>query len=806
MQQLTAKLVAACNGDGGGCLIKGEAGIGKSRLASELMRFGALEGILGIKTACRRSDVDRPLSVFVDLVPHLTAMRGALGCSQESLGTLRRLTEFDGRASSASALEETSNSDAKVRAAVIDLIDAVADEQPLLITIEDLQWVDATSLGVLRQLLSWARKKKIFFVLTQRFNAGASDDCLSTDNLTTVGLAPLKPVHSESLLGEIFRRHSGVVSPEVVERLLVLGEGNPFFLQELGNHWLERGSQAGFPPSITTLVDDRVDRLSNEAIQVLQTCAVLGVNASIEWVEAVLEYKSHSLLSAVQELSMAGMLRGNEDATDITSDRLIIRHDLLSTAAIARLAKASLAFLHRRAGMVLERETIGGNARISVLWACAFHWRNAGDRERAFRAALACADHLLEVGLPHDAVPAFESVLSYCITDEQRLLVFSRLAAALQMNGQWDQSKEILRTARQLQKKTAPDASAHDVVEFALFEARWRVSLENGALLDDLRMCTHSGDASVGHRVGCGLLGLKVATELNRLDVIEDLFVTMRPLLEDPQVGLVVRLEVEMIYHSMCGKASEAAIAADHLLEVVRNERNHVVRSRALGNVGIVFRLAGRKEEAEAIFIEVFEHAKIHGLVSRMSFAALSLCRLYLAAGQVARAKEAMQRVEHFAEGDQDLHRAADRLYFLARLAFEDGDLERAWERYLTLAHAASNQSVNRRAAVLAVGIRVAIQRGTPKHTVHLMVTELEAAHVENRASGWQDFETLALGLGLRYCGRIPRARIMLGEYLSTYRKERGAPPESLINLLKELRAPYAVSTTRRIEPLSGVL
>jgi tetratricopeptide (TPR) repeat protein len=595
-------------------------------------------------------------------------------------------------------------------------------------------------------------------------------------------------------------------TPDLIQRLLSVGEGNPYFLQELVKHWLETGKQQGFPASLTAIVDDRLARLSNEALQVLQACAVLGVNASTDRVDRVLEYKSYVLLSAVQELSAAGMLRVEAQAAPDPANQLVVRHDLVAAAALRRLSKAPCAFLHHRAGMVLESET-GDGGRTAILWACAFHWRHAGDRERAFRAARTCAEHLLEVGLPRDAKNAFERTLEYCVTDEQRLLVLSRLALSLQMDGHWERSKEILRTSRQLQMKSAPNASTHDEVEFALSEARWRVSLENSALLDDLSTCTRSQEASVSHRVACGLLGLKVATELNRIDSMEELYLVMTPLLQTPEISPVTRFEVEMIYHSTCGDMQRAEEATDQLLRVARTEKDPLTCSRALGNVGVAYRLAGRKADALAIFLETLNHSVEHGLVSRTGFAALALVRTNLAAGDLPRAREAMEKLEALSQTDQDLHRAADRLYLSARLALEEGKLEEASAKYdAVVAQSSPSQSVNRRTADLALGIRIGIKKGASVNTLQPILQELEAAHAQNRSSGWQDFEAYSLALGLQYCGESEKSLRALEEYATVYRRERWALPANLTDLLRQLRVSYAVSATRKIEPLSGVL
>lgn len=807
METLTSDLLAARHGRGGARLIRGEAGIGKSRLASELMKFAMLEGLQTSRAICRRSDVDRPLSVFVDLVPHLSELPGALGCSQETISILKGLTEFDGRSTvNSSSVDDSMSAHTRMRIALFDLLDAVADERSVLVVVDDVQWLDASSIRLFTELLPWAKTRKVFFVLTERTGTKGLAAQFSLDDLRMLALGPLGPQFGEAIMAEIFKESPRPTSSELIQRILSLGEGNPFFLQELGNHWLETGKQRGSPPSVMAIIDERLSRLSNEALLALQACAVLDVNATIERLEGVLEYQPHVLISAVQELSVAGMLRADAQMSPDSAEPLTVGHDLVSTAALERLARAPLAFLHRRAGTVLQRETLGDGARTAVLWACAFHWHNAGDRERAFRTACSCAEHLLAVGLPRDAAQAFERALEYSTTDEQRLLVLSRLALSLQMNGQWERSKEILRTSRQLQAKTAPNACIHDDVEFALFEARWRVSLQNSGLLNELRACAESGAASASHRVACGLLGLKVATEQNQIQAMEQLYLTMLPLLDDNAIAPVTRLEVEVIYHSICGDLKKAETATDHLLRAARDERDPGTRSRALSNVGVAYSLVGRTADAEAVFLEILDHALAHGFGSRASFACLAVARVYIAVGDFRRARGAMQKLDSVTGVDQDLHRATDRLYMLARLALEEGNIEEASDRYKAVVDKLTGASVNRRAAVSALGIRIGIHKKVSVDVIRPMVADLEAAHIQNRASCWQDFEAYALALGLRYCGDMERSERLLLEYRTKYRREQWALPQHFNELLPKLRGSYAVSATRRMEPLSGVL
>jgi tetratricopeptide (TPR) repeat protein len=375
------------------------------------------------------------------------------------------------------------------------------------------------------------------------------------------------------------------------------------------------------------------------------------------------------------------------------------------------------------------------------------------------------------------------------------------------MCGLWEESKGVLHKSRQLQEKTAPNANTHDDVEFALFEARWRASLESSSLLDELKACVRANDASPSHRVVCGLLGLKIAAGENQIDVMEELYLTMGPLFESPKIATATRLEVEMIYHSTCGDMRRAEKATDQLLVAVDDEPDPRMRTRALLNVGVAYRLAGRGDDAEAVLLELLEYSVPHGLLGRASFALLALARVYLAAGDLPRAREAMQKLEALTGDEQDHHLAGDRNYMFARLALDEGNVQEAAERYLVLAAQTSpSKSVNRKSAVLALGIRIGIQQNASTEGLRRMVAEHEAAHLQNRSAGAQDFEAHALALGLRYCGELEKGLLLLAEYVTTYRREKWTLPQYLSDLLLELRGSYAVSPTLRKHSLSAVV
>jgi len=790
MKILTESVTRAREGYGRAWLITGEPGIGKSRLARELSDFAELQGVQVQRVSCRRSDIDRPLSVFVDLVPALRDMPGALGCSQETLVALKRLTEFDGRGIEALLpLEDLTSLFGNMRRPLFDLLDALADERCLLIVVDDVQWLDRASSSLFTEMIRWAPKKKLLFLFSSRLYAQALGTTNPPSELFTLELSPLSRDPSLKLLHAILETQSRQADDETIRWLLTAGDGNPFFLQELAKRWLETGHKQEMPPSLATVLNDRLSRLTPEAINVLQACAVLGENSTLDRVEGVLEYKSHQLLTSIQELSVAGMLAPQGLPSDEWSGPIRVRHDLLSIAAVARLAPISLAFLHRRAGSVLEREISGERSPTSILWACAFHWGNAGDRGRALAVARSCAEHLLEVGLPLDAVQAFERALTYCVTDEQRLVVYSRLVVALQMNGQWEPSREVLQKCRHLRSKTVSDANPHDDLEIRLFDATWRASLEHSTVLQEIEACVGSA-APPSHRLASALIGLKVAINLGEIDTVRRIYHTIEPVLTDPDVNQLELSEIEMVYQTLCGNVNEAMHGMRKFLGSIRAEQNPLILARGLGNAGVACRFAGRNEDAIALFLESLDYSIAHGLHNRATITAYCLVRLFLASGDGLGARRTMDRTERFAHRGEDLQLGADRLYLLARLALHEGSISEAARLYQELSVATSaNRSVNWRAAIVALGVRIGMKANCPHESLRALVDELETVHRINRATGWQDFEAYSLFLGLSSIGYETRALHLLREYAETYRLEKWPLPAQMSRILAEERS-----------------
>ncbi|MGH9549660.1 MAG: ATP-binding protein, partial [Terriglobales bacterium] len=359
MAALGRKLMDARKGAGSSMLVVGDPGIGKSRLSAEVFRFAELQGALTQRASCRRADIDRPLSLFVDIVPQLREMPGALVCAPASFTFLKRLTEFEQGTQDSLHPGDSDILFRNLLTAMFYLFDSITEELCLLLLIEDIQWLDVTSAKILSRMVDRCSARPLFLLLNSRPGGNAFVDYTDGSRINTITLGPLHTPASSALLHSVALRPGDRLQPEFVDWCLEVADGNPLFLQELAHHWIETGKQYEAPPSVSRVLQERLSRVSDQALQVLQTCAVLGEQATLARVQQVLQCPSHRLLLAVEELSKAAML-GSQVEREGGDPPLRLRHELLSTAAVRRLAAVSLAFLHRRSAEVLEEEITQG--------------------------------------------------------------------------------------------------------------------------------------------------------------------------------------------------------------------------------------------------------------------------------------------------------------------------------------------------------------------------------------------------------------------------------------------------------------
>jgi DNA-binding CsgD family transcriptional regulator/tetratricopeptide (TPR) repeat protein len=221
---------------------------------------------------------------------------------------------------------------------------------PLLIAVDDVQWLDEPSAITLDFAIRRLRHEPVLILCGRRSGDGQSslslDRALGEDRVRRLAVGPLSVGAVHRLLND---RLGLQLSRPRARRVHQLSGGNPFFALEFGRA-LQRGTvhlEAGepLPHSLASLVEDRLASLPDEARATLLAAAVLSHPTAALVARMVADDSSTGLTAARQS-----------HVIELDGDRIRFTHPLLASAVYAAADRADRNALHRRAAVLVGEE------------------------------------------------------------------------------------------------------------------------------------------------------------------------------------------------------------------------------------------------------------------------------------------------------------------------------------------------------------------------------------------------------------------------------------------------------------------
>jgi DNA-binding CsgD family transcriptional regulator len=336
--ELGLLVAAARNGAGGIAIVEGSAGIGKSRLLAEAARVAARRGV---QVAAGVSDELDRVTPWAPLLRALSSTSPML-VSEADLAPLRTLADQ--------------------RLAVIECIRAALERasrrQPLLITVDDLQWADPGTLLALGSLPAQLFSFPVSWILAQRpLPTSASLQSLAV-RLAEVGAArlhlkPLDAGAAAAMAADVL----GTRPDPAVADLLTRAGGNPLYIGEL-----LRGAEAtaaaatstgtgplppvSLPASLRSAVAEHLRSLPEPARDLLKVASVLGREFTVPELAAMTGQPASRLMPSLERALTA-------EVVSVQADRLAFRHDLFREAVYQDVPVPLRRALHRDAATAL---------------------------------------------------------------------------------------------------------------------------------------------------------------------------------------------------------------------------------------------------------------------------------------------------------------------------------------------------------------------------------------------------------------------------------------------------------------------
>ncbi len=472
LQQIEEKLALAAQGHSQIIGIVAEAGLGKSRLVAEVVRMARPKGFAGYGGTCQSDALSTPYHVWksiwqaffnVDpdmplpqLLPHLErGIAGRVPWRVAAVPLLNVLLGVNLPENEFTRRLEPKTRQSALHALLEDCLKAAAQVEPLLIVMEDLNWMDALSHDLLEQLAQATAALPVCFVLAYRppqLARLAAPRLEKLPQFTRIELHALTTSEAEQAirakLAQLYPLQGGTLPTGLVQTLMTRAQGNPFYLEELLNYIHDRGldptelDRIELPDSLYTLILSRIDQLNEREKSTLRAAGIIGRLFPANWLMGY-----YPELGTFPQVKEALDLLDSLDITPLESPEpelaYLFKHIVTHEVTYESLPFATRAQLHERLATYLE----GVYAETAPLETLAFHYGRSDNTAKQIEY-LRKAGEAAQKNFAADAALSFYgSLLPLLRDDHEKLAIYLQRGQVLEVIGKWVEAESDYRTA-----------------------------------------------------------------------------------------------------------------------------------------------------------------------------------------------------------------------------------------------------------------------------------------------------------------------------------------------------------------------
>ncbi|MGD8384847.1 MAG: AAA family ATPase, partial [Lysobacterales bacterium] len=349
-------------------LLRGEPGIGKTRLMETVAALARGDGAVVLTASAYESESIRPFALWIDA-----------------------LQRDDPAAFSGIFIDEEAGNRDRLFDRLAEFIASRSRETPVVLAFDDFHWCDDSSAAALHYVARWNRERPVFGILSAREgdlldNVAAQQAIggLRRDGLATeIALGPLPRAELEALIRErLPGAHANALSRQC--------GGNPLLAIELARAEQEGDSST----SVTDLVGERLARWGVDGTEVLQCAAVLSPHVDLDTISGLTDLEPDRIGEILEAAERQGMLTMTRHGLDFS-------HDLLARAVYTTLSPLRRQVMHRKVADLLEQ---GAELDLDRAAQRAHHAVQSGDPGLAARALVSAGRLCLRYYANDDAL------------------------------------------------------------------------------------------------------------------------------------------------------------------------------------------------------------------------------------------------------------------------------------------------------------------------------------------------------------------------------------------------------------------
>jgi class 3 adenylate cyclase/predicted ATPase len=469
------KLDLAAEGKSQVVAVIAEAGLGKSRLVAEVIRAARKKGFVGYGGACQSDAMHTPYQAWKSIwsaffeVDHEMSLKKQVRFIEGEIED-RAPSRVDAMPLLNVVLDLnipendfTKNLEPKIRQSALhalleDCLKAQARDEPTLIVIEDLHWIDALSHDLLEGLAKALAGHAVCFVLAyrppqlQRLEAPRLE---TLPQFTRVELHELTVAEAESAvrakLLQLYPARGGALPAGLVEALMRRAQGNPFYLEELLNYVRDRGLDPSdiqnieLPDSLHTLILSRIDQLSEHEKTTLRVASIVGRLFRAKWLTGY-----YPELGSFPQVKAALDALSGLDITPLDSPEpelaYLFKHIVTHEVTYESLPFATRAKLHEQLARYLE-SIVAASHELPLLDTIAYHYLRSENKEKQIEYLRKAGEAAQKDYANDAALEYYGSLLPLLKDDKEITQIHLKRGQVYKVIGKWDQAETDYRAA-----------------------------------------------------------------------------------------------------------------------------------------------------------------------------------------------------------------------------------------------------------------------------------------------------------------------------------------------------------------------
>ncbi len=382
-------------GEGQAILISGDAGIGKSRLIAEFAELLADDSPTHLRYFCSADQADAALHPVISGLQREALFARSDSDGQRFEKLCKVLSPATHDISHIALIADMLSIQVQDRPPILNAspqarkeatytallarFRALARSNPLLVTLEDAHWADASTVELVNAAIPALADVAVLLIISTRDVVTGAGIC--ADRLRTVTLPHLDRRNSAALAMSVME--GTTVSAELLERIVDQTDGIPLFIEELAKALLETASADGpnasfaVPASLQASLMARLDRIP-QAKEVAQVGAVLGREFPYNLLAAVADLPAPTLQRGLQQLIDSGLATYGGTRAERT---YIFKHALVRDTAYNMLLRRRRRQLHSDVARAIQEQSPELHERQPEL--LAYHYTQAGLTEPA---------------------------------------------------------------------------------------------------------------------------------------------------------------------------------------------------------------------------------------------------------------------------------------------------------------------------------------------------------------------------------------------------------------------------------------